>query len=126
LLYGLTVEGIPPAWRGAAITGVLLVSLATGHRHWPGARRAPRSLVVGGDGHCLVITGDGRQVHGSIADALVSSVVVVISLRAGRRRRAVIVPMDAIDRESHRQLRRRIRWLCRVGRRPRGGLASRQ
>jgi hypothetical protein len=126
LLYGLAVEGIAPVWRSLAIACVLLVTLTTGYRHWPGTRGAPRSLVLDGDGQCLIIDGAGRRYHGSIADALVSPVVVVISLRGHRRRRAVVVPMDAMDRESHRQLRGRVRWLCRVGRGASNGLASRQ
>ena len=126
LLYGLAVEGITPLWRSVVVAGALLATLVTGYRHWPGTPRAPRSLVLDGDGQCLVIDGAGRRYHGAIADALVSPVVVVISLRTHRRRRAVVVPMDAMDRESHRQLRRRVRWLCRVGRGPSNGLASRQ
>ena len=76
--------------------------------HWPGAARAPAALSLDDRGVCEVELENGQHLTGAISDRLALPSLIILSLGNRMSRRAVVIPADALDAESHRQLRTQI------------------
>ena len=102
----LTTAALPPvvAMVGALLAGVLAVIAL--RRHWPGAGQAVSVFRIEPGGRCRMRLANGAELVARIDDRLVLPWLVILSLRAGRQRRALVVAGDALDAEALRRLRR--------------------
>ena len=105
----LVTPGLPGILRLSALLMTVLVAVATWRSDWPGAGRAVQALRFEPGGRCRVRLGDGTEMPARVADTMVLPYLVILSLRDCPRRRAVVIPSDALDAESHRRLRREAR-----------------
>jgi len=104
---GLLVSaGLPGSIRLPGLLITLAVTVVALRCHWPDADRGPWGFRLESSGRCRVLCADGSEEVALVTDALILPFLVVISLRGSGCRRALVIPSDALDGESHRRLRR--------------------
>jgi hypothetical protein len=68
-----------------------------------------RRIVWQPEGECILVDRRGRTSSGHVlAGAFVSPFLASVSVRIGRRRRAVVIARDAVDADAFRRLRMRL------------------
>ena len=102
----LVSSGLPGSIRLPGLLITLAVTVVALRQHWPAAGRGPWGFRLEPAGRCRVFCADGSEEVARMTDALILPFLVVISLRGSGRRRALVIPSDALDGESHRRLRR--------------------
>lgn len=104
---GLLISvGLPALLRSFGVLFTLAVTVVTLRCHWPDPARGPWGFRLESPRRCRVLCADGSVEVARITDALILPSLVVLSLRGSGCRRALVIPSDALDAESHRRLRR--------------------
>ena len=101
--------GLPEALRLSGVLVTLVVSVFALRRHWPDSIHGLWGFRLESGRRCRLLTADGGEEVVSVTDSLVLPSLVLFSLRGSGRRRALVIPSDALDAESHRRLRREAR-----------------
>lgn len=101
----LSVSVLPALAQTLAVVGCCVVSALAWRLHWPGARQAPAAIAVAADGGCEVQTTNGQWLSGQLKDAFVAPNLIILTVRRGLKSQAVMIPVDALGAERHRQLR---------------------
>ena len=91
-------KSLTMAWCG-------LMTALTWQRHWPGAPQSPAAIALAADGWCEIECNNGERLIGPMNDALILPSIIILALRRGWQCRAVVIPVDALGAERHRQLR---------------------
>ena len=80
---------------------------------WHLRRDAPREILLKADGRCLVTDQAGRRRELTVLPAtMVHRLLVTLVGRDAQGTMAIPLPVDAVGREGHRQLRVWLRWLA--------------
>jgi hypothetical protein len=61
--------------------------------------------MAAADGWCEIECNNGERLIGPMNDALILPSIIILALRRGWQCRAVVIPVDALGAERHRQLR---------------------
>ncbi len=109
LLAAFYAGALPTAMRVALAVFTLFIAVVAARYHWPGAAATVTYFQILPDRRCLFWQRDGACGEGVIDDHLVTPWLVIMTLSLGRwRRRALVLPADALPAEAHRRLRRQI------------------
>lgn len=109
---GLAATPLPIPFK-LAIWVVLVLSLV---RLLIRQRGVPSALMLRADGRLLLIGRDGGSVECAVDPATtVMPWLVVMKYKAARSVESLVLPVDALGVEGHRQLRVWLRWQASVG-----------
>lgn len=83
----------------------LSLTMAVRRSHWAAA------LTLNGDGRLSLLRVDGRSLDCQVERATtVLPWLIVLLVRTAATTEALVLPVDALGREGHRQLRLWLRW----------------
>jgi hypothetical protein len=109
---GLTTATPLPPLAKLAIWAVLVLSLL---RLLIRQRGVPSAMTLRADGRLLLVGGDGDNMECAVDPATtVLPWLVVLKYRTGRAVESLVLPVDALGIEGHRQLRVWLRWQANV------------
>jgi toxin CptA len=104
--FGLPPTELPLAVK-LALAAILALSLLIA------VRRIGRitALTLHADGRVSLLRRDGRAFDGQVDPATtVFPWLVVLLVKTAEKTEALVLPVDALDRDGHRQLRLWLRW----------------
>jgi hypothetical protein len=120
-IYGIHAGALPAVFAAnlswsirCLLLGVLIISLM--HAIWTNVLQknpdSPVQLLLDADDEWWLTTASGQTIRVRlIATAFVHPLLTVLPFRAARGRHAVILTPDAVDTDSFRRLRVRLRFL---------------
>jgi hypothetical protein len=78
-------------------------------------RRMPATLKLQADGRLFLLDNDGNAIECRIDPATtVMPWLIVLRFKIGQTLESMILPVDAVEAEGHRQLRTWLRWRANV------------